>query len=157
MRPVERTIPKMNNRRNIFLIAGGILSIIASLLHIAIIIGGAEWLRFFGAGEAMAKMAEEGSIYPIIITFIIASVLFLWALYAFSGAGIIRRLPYLKPALVLITAVYLIRGFGVIPAYFIQPDLIDDFMIWSSVICSVYGIFYLIGTISVWDYLSEKE
>ena len=145
------------NNKNTFLIAGGILSLIASLLHIAIIIGGAEWLRFFGAGEAMAKMSEDGSMYPMIITFIIASVLFLWALYAFSGARIIRRLPYLKPALVLITAVYLVRGLGVIPVYFVQPDLIDNFMISSSVICSVYGILYLIGTVRAWDYLSGKN
>ena len=145
------------NNKNLFLIAGGILSIIASFLHIAIIIGGAEWLRFFGAGEAMARMSEDGSMYPMIITFVIASVFFLWALYAFSGAKVIRRLPFLKPALIVITTIYLVRGLGVIPAYFVQPELIDAFLIWSSVICSIYGILHLIGTIQVWDYLSARE
>jgi len=105
----------------------------------------------------MAKMSEEGSSYPMIITFIIAAVLFLWALYAFSGAKVIRRLPFLKPALVLITAIYLVRGLGVIPAYFVQPELIDNFMIWSSVVCSVYGILHFIGTFQSWGYLSRNE
>jgi len=37
----------------------GTLSFIASALHIAIIIGGPSWYRFFGAGESMASMAER--------------------------------------------------------------------------------------------------
>ena len=75
---------------NKLLLFGGLLSAIAALLHIAIIIGGPQWYRFFGAGEELALMAEKGSWYPAVLTFGIAVVLLLWALYAFSGAGLIR-------------------------------------------------------------------
>ena len=48
--------PQMNP----YLLIGGLLSFLASGLHIACIIGGANWLRFFGAGEQLAQMAERG-------------------------------------------------------------------------------------------------
>ena len=47
---------------NPFLIAGGVLSALASLLHIAVIAGGPAWYRFFGAGEGMARMAERDAV-----------------------------------------------------------------------------------------------
>ena len=93
-----------------WLIAGGTLSAIAALLHVAIIFGGPDWYRFFGAGEGMARAAERGSAQPAIITLGIAAVLAVWSAYGFSGAGVIRRLPLLRTALVAISAVYLARG-----------------------------------------------
>ena len=141
---------------NKLLLFGGLLSGIAALLHIAIIIGGPQWYRFFGAGEELASMAEKGSWYPPVLTFGIAVVLLLWALYAFSGAGLIRRFPLLKVGLVVISAVYLIRGLAFIPAYIVKPEIVDDFLIWSSLICLVYGFSYAIGTRQVWAKLSAN-
>ena len=42
---------------NRYLVAGGIMSGLFALLHVAIIIGGPEWYLFFGAGQEMADMA----------------------------------------------------------------------------------------------------
>ncbi|MFC7419410.1 hypothetical protein ACFQNF_05910 [Iodobacter arcticus] len=132
------------------LIIGGVLSIIAGLVHIAIIFGGAQWYRFFGAGENMAAMAEAGSLMPAAITTGIAAILFIWGLYAFSGAGLIRRFPFMRICLTLISLIYLVRGLAFIPAYFIAPEQINSFAIWSSLICLGYGLFYAIGTKTVW-------
>ena len=42
------------------------------------------------------------------------ATLAVWAAYGLSGAGVIRRLPLLRLALVLISGAYLVRGlFGV--------------------------------------------
>ena len=144
----------MSNNQNYTLITGGALSIIASLLHIAIIIGGAEWYRFFGAGEELASMSENGSWYPGLLTFVISVVLFVWGLYAFSGARLIRKLPFLKIALVLIATIYLFRGIAIIPVYFFQRDIVDEFLIWSSAICLIYGVLYVVGTAQVWKELT---
>jgi len=133
------------------------LSGVASLLHIAIIIGGPSWYRFFGAGEEMAQLAENGSTYPIWITAFIAIILAFWSLYAFSGAGIITKLPLLKPALVVITMIYLTRGFLGIPIVFIDHPYLNElkgemtFMIVSSVISASYGLIYLKGTMQIWS------
>ncbi len=137
-------------KKNVFLIVGGILSLLASALHIGVVIGGSDWYRFFGAGEEMASLDAAGSLYPAIITILIALVLLVWALYAFSGAGLIRRLPLIKLALVVISAIYLVRGLALFPAYLFAPQLVDAFMVWSSLICLAYGGFYAIGTRQVW-------
>ena len=143
-------------KANKFLLFAGVLSGVAALLHIAIIIGGPQWYRFFGAGEELALMAENGSWYPAVITFGIAVVLLIWALYAFSGAGLIRRLPFLKAGLVVISTIYLIRGIVFILAYFVKPEIVDEFLVWSSVICLVYGFSYAIGTKQIWTKLSAN-
>ena len=104
--------------RNPWLIAGGWLSLAASLLHIGCIIGGPAWYRFFGAGEAMARAAERGEIYPALVTFGISIILAIWAAYAFAGAGLIGRLPLMRTALVAISAIYLVRGLALIPIAF---------------------------------------
>ena len=133
-------------KANRLLVFGGALSIVTALLHVAIVIGGPQWYRFFGAGEELATMAEKGSWYPAVLTFGIAVVLLIWALYAFSGAGLIRRLPLLKVGLVVISAIYLIRGIAFIPAYIVKPEIVDEFLVWSSFICLVYGFAYTMGT-----------
>ncbi len=135
---------------NTFLMIAGILSIVASFLHVAIVAKGAPWYRLFGAGEKMATLAEQGSLYPAIITLGIAVVLFVWAMYAFSGAGLLAPLPYLKGSLIVITTIYSVRGLALFPAYLFMRDSIDSLAVWSSVICIVYGLFHAIGLTQVW-------
>ena len=141
--------------RNPWLVVGGCLSLLASALHIGCIIGGLEWYRFFGAGEAMAAAAERGEAYPALVTFAIAVVLAVWGAYAFAGAGLIRRLPLMRTVLVAITAVYLLRGAVLIPALTVA-GMGGAFNIWSSLIVLGYGITYAIGTWRAWPSLSLK-
>lgn len=141
---------------NPILIAGGVLSAIASLLHLAVIAGGPAWYRFFGAGEGMARLAEQGSWVPTVVTVGIASVLGVWSAYAFSGAGLLPRLPLIRTALVLISAVYLLRGLLLIPALVINGPAVQPFVLWSSLIVLVYGLAYAIGTWVAWPALSAR-
>lgn len=136
----------MKRQANYILLWGGSLSLLAGLLHIAIIIGGAEWYRFFGAGERLSTLAADGSPVPGVLAAGMALILFFWAAYAFSGAGIISPLPLLKPALISISVIYLVRGLALIPASIFQPDRIDSLIIWSSLVCLVIGLSYAIGT-----------
>lgn len=139
--------------RNSWLVAGGLLSAAASLLHVATIIGGPDWYRFFGAGEEMARAAERGSSMPGLVTAAIAVILAIWALYAFSATGLIRRLPLLRTALVLITSVYLLRGLALIPLLALKPQLVDTFAIVSSLVVLCFGVAYAVGTWMAWPRL----
>ncbi len=145
----------MKPARNPALIIGGWLSVAASLLHIGCIIGGPDWYRFFGAGEAMATMAEQGSMTPTLLTLGIAAILAIWAAYAFSGAGLLPRLPLLRTGLVVISAIYLLRGLALIPALIINGGEVMPFVLWSSLIVLVYGIAYAVGTRIAWSSLSR--
>jgi hypothetical protein len=130
---------------NYYLLIAGCLSFMAALLHLLIIYKGTEWYAFFHAGDKFVHLSKQGSIYPDLVTFVIAMVLMTWGLYAFSGAQLITRLPFLKPILIIITGVYLLRGLAIIPLYFFFLEKYDAFMFWSSVICLMIGLFYLLG------------
>ena len=143
--------------RNPWLVAAGILSAAAALLHLAVIVGGPDWYRLFGAGEGMARIAEQGSPEPALITLGIAAILAVWAVYALAGAGLIRRLPLMRTALVAITAVYLLRGLILAPLLAFRPDKVDAFTLWSSLIVLIYGIVYAVGTWRAWPALSARR
>ena len=135
----------------------GWMSLAASLLHVAVIFGGPDWYRFFGAGEELAQAAERGSLAPTVITLIVAGILATWAAFAFGAAGIIRRLPLTRTALIAISAVLLARAaLGFVPSVW-APEQWPAFAIWSSGICFVMGACFAIGTWLAWPHLSRRK
>lgn len=135
---------------------GGWLSVAAAVLHVAVIVGGPDWYRFVGAGEAMAQAVERGAWMPHGITLAIAAVLSIWAAYAFSGAGRIARLPLLRTGLIVISAIYCLRGLSLIPLALLRPQFVDSFAIWSSLIVMAYGLAYAVGTWRAWPDLEPR-
>ena len=138
-----------------YLVLAGSLSFFAAALHLAIIVGGPSWYRFFGAGEGMASMAERGLLQPTIMTLSIAAVLAIWGAYAWSAAGVFPAFPLLKTALILITLVYLLRGaLGLLaPLISDHPQITQNsstFWVWSSVICLAIGLIHLKAVIDRW-------
>src|SRR5688572_7141260 len=99
-------------RQWLILVAAGSLAV--TLLQIAILFVGPAGYRYFGAGD-LAPLAEQGSTLPALITSLLVVLFATWGAYALSGAGVIRRLPLLRVALVLIAAIYTLRGLAVIP------------------------------------------
>ncbi len=139
------------------LMFGGVMSTLAAFLHIAIIFGGPDWYRFFGAPQKMVILAGQGSLVPTVRTFGIFIVLFVWGLYAFSGAGLLKKLPRLKLVLVIISAIYIIRGLFLFPIWIIKPALINNLIIWSSVACLIIGCAHAIGTRQIWIDISKNN
>jgi len=139
---------------NSWLVWAGILSAAAAILHLAIIAGGPDWYRFFGAGEGMARMAERGMLKPALFAIGIAAILTVWASYAFAGAGLIPRLPLMRTALVAITTVYLLRGLVFLPLLALRPGRVDAFVMWSSLIVLAFGVVHAVGTWRAWSSLS---
>jgi len=138
---------------NQWLKLGGILSFAVALLHVIIIFVGASAYRYFGAGEDMATAAESGSAFPALLTFVLVAVFAIWGLYSLSGAGVIRRLPLLKIALLLIGAVYTLRGVAVFQQLFqiaASSAEVAPREIVFSLVSLIIGLAYLIGTISNW-------
>ena len=145
------------NSGSLWLTLGGMLSGMAALLHIGCILGGPDWYRFFGAGEPMALAAERGELFPHVITAGIAAMLALWAAYAFSGAGRMRRLPLIRTALIAISAICLARGLVLFPILLLRPDQADSFTTWSSLIVLAYGVVHAVGTWRAWPALAAKD
>ena len=143
----------MMRNGNQWLKLGGILSFVVALLHLVIIFVGAPAYRYFGAGEDMATAAESGSAFPALITLVLVAVFTIWGLYAFSGAGVIRRLPLLRIALLLIGAIYTLRGVAVFQQIFqiaTSSVQVEPREIVFSLVSLVIGLVYLVGTAINW-------
>ena len=137
---------------NRMLAAAAVLSALAALLHLAVIAGGPDWYRFFGAGERMARLAEAHSPVPTVVTLCIAAILAAWSAYAASAAGVLRPLPLTAAALVAITAIYLLRGLAIVPVALV-PAVRTPFNLWSSAICLAIGLVHAVGLWQVWKRL----
>ena len=135
---------------NPWLAAGGGLSGAAALVHLAIIAGGPRWYDFFGAGPRMVRLAEQGSPTATVITLGIAGILAVWAAFAVSGAGVIPRLPLLKFVLIAISAVYLVRALGYIPALLATGAPVGTIAWVRAAIRLVYAVVHIIGTQQLW-------
>ena len=136
-----------------WLLLGGMLSLAAALVHIGCIAMGADWFRFFGAPEPLIVNYENGAMGLVWTTIGIALVLTVWAAYAFSGAGLIARLPLLRTGLIAIATIYLARGLLLIPALMLAPYPRYRFDIWSSAIVLAFGLIYAIGIWRSWPRL----
>ena len=98
----------------------------------------------------MARAAAAGKIKPTLITLAIASVLLVWALYAFSGAGIAPRLPFTQVALLLISAAFLARAVAFPLLRPVFPENSTTFWLVSSSICLLLGVLYAVGVAALW-------
>ena len=104
-------------------------------------------------------MAESGSLLPAGITLFITAVFTVFGLYAFSGAGIIRRLPLLSMALLLFSAIYVLRGISVVPQIILKINSLATIptrvIVFSAVALGI-GLLYLVGTIKNWKSLRAR-
>lgn len=132
----------------------GVINFAAALAHIAVIIGGASWYRFFGAGEAMATMAEQGQWRPTLITLGIAMLLAIGGIAAWSVAGLLPTYPIARWVVVGFCAVYLLRGVvGLIAPFVLSHPAIAEnsttFWVVSSILCIVFGAVHAMGLVGV--------
>ena len=103
----------------------------------------------------MAVLSEQGHWYPPVVASLIVLILFVWALYALSGAKLIAKLPLLKLGLCTISSIYILRGvafIGIMPMF---PGNSLIFWLVSSGICLFIGSMYAFGTYKAWGQLTN--
>ena len=139
----------------------GALSAFVALLHLVIIFLGAPAYRYFGAGERMARLAEQGSFTPAAITLGLTLVFAVFSGYAFSGAGDLRRVPLLRTGLIGIGAIYTLRGLLLGPQLFWffsgYRDAVPARQLLFSGVALLTGLAYLVGTRDAWAQLGGRE
>jgi hypothetical protein len=132
---------------------GGWLSAGIAALHVVIAFVGPSAFRYFGAGEDMARQAEAGSFLPAALTLVLAAVFAVFALYAFAGAGMVRRPPLLRTGLAVIAAVYTLRGLALfleLVRYARDSSAVLPREMAFSFTSLTIGIAYLTGTVLLW-------
>lgn len=141
-------------QRALLMIAAGVLAL-GALVHLAIPFGGPEWYAFFGAPPRLVALAQAGALRPVITCIVIATMLGVLAMYAFSGLGYVRRLPALRIVLGLAGLVLLARGLLFIPVAQWRPELlavlcgdcgrVNVFLVATSALCVLAGAGLLAG------------
>lgn len=140
-----------------YLFFAGVAASAGAVLHIAILFGGPDWYAFFGAPQGLVDMARAGNIRAPISCLVIAAFLALLSAYAFSGAGVIRRLPFLRLVLASIAGVLILRGALFVPLILWHPGTlsgicecrsVDAFIIVTSVLCLAMGVGYALGSLA---------
>ncbi len=140
------------------LLAAGIAAAAGAVLHVAIVFGGPDWYAFFHAPNVMFEMARVGNLRAPVSGLVIAAFLALCAAYAFSGAGMIRRLPLLRLGLASIGGLLILRGLLFVPLILWHPNAlaricecrsVDTFIMLTSGLCLAMGIGYALGAIAL--------
>lgn len=139
------------------LLAAAALCGLAALAHIGCIVFGGDWYRFFGAGEQMAQMSEQGLWYPAMVTSVIVIALLICASYALAAAGVMRRLPFMRLALLAITCVFLLRAVAFVGLMPLFPENSLTFWWLSSGICLLIGGLFATGTYQRWSALARRS
>jgi hypothetical protein len=139
--------------RTILLVAAG-CSLAVALLHAVVPLVGPAAYRFIG-GFSQASAVESGAAVRLaLITYAVALLFAIWALYAFSGAGVLRRLPLLRLGLLVIGGIYALRGLRLIPEMVatVQGTLgVPQRFLWFSAVSLAIGACYLLGTLRSWS------
>ena len=129
------------------LIAGGVISALISITHIFLAFM-PELYKYVapGQGSAVEQLAEQGSNLITIASIVLALIFAIWGIYAFSGAGLITRLPLLRASLIAIAVIYILRSLF-LPTEInmvVNQGYPFRFVVFSAV-SLVAGLLYLIG------------
>ena len=134
------------------LLLSGVLSFAFALFQVIISFSPSLSL-YFGAPENLVT----NDFALILISFIVAGFLSIFGLYAISGAGYIRTLPWLKQMLVVISGIYILRGLLLIPEFLVVIGAIQvsipvapRFVVFSAG-SLLMGLFYITATIGGWN------
>ena len=128
---------------------GGIINIAIAAAHVLCLFWLDPVLEWFRMDVYMDRHAAIHPSIPYLITALVAGVFLVFGLYGLSGAGVIRKLPWLKAGIYGIAAVYLLRGVGGLIAEWILADV----RIWDYFfsLCAIgIGLLYLLGGLKRW-------
>lgn len=137
-----------------WLTAAAVLCFGIALLHVAIIFMGPDAYAYFGAPE-LGAAERRGSVMPDVVTAVLVLIFATFGVYALAGAGRIRRLPLLRVALVLIGAVFTLRGLALFPevVQLASGAGTPPRMAVFSLVSLITGVAFLAGTLPRWTRL----
>jgi nitrate reductase gamma subunit len=128
----------------------GYLNILIAIAHVVGLLWADQMFEVTGIAQEMARAAQIHPWYPYVSTVFVAVFFFIFGLYGLSADQKIRKLPFLKPVIFIIAAIYLIRGVG---------ELIFDMQMQQannlletiySLIAMCIGLLFLIGGLKKW-------
>lgn len=129
----------------LFLVLAALIAIATAVAHLSCIYFGPECYSVQMAPPVVVKWAQAGSYLAPLAAVVVSSVFIVIALYALSGAGLIRRLPLLKLGLYTISAVCIVRGLLGMQLWLRHQEKIDASIFYAGIVWFMVGLLYLFG------------
>lgn len=143
------TMDNVASNRNPYLLIGGFFSLAFALFQLSALFWSQDLVRYFG-GPATAQ-AQQPILYAF-LCIMVAALVAACGLYAISGAGQFRPLPFLRTVLIITTVVYLLRGLALFQDLrLIQKHTaigLNRFMVYS-IIALCIGVVHMAGVIQL--------
>ncbi len=139
-------LPLTYSVKSKLLISAGVIASGAAIWHILCIFGGPSWFAFARAPQKIIDSAQQGTMIAPIGTVIVSSLMFACTVFAFSAAGLIRKVPLLKSALITIAILCTLRGLIAIPMCVTSTGS-DIWQIVASTVWFYVGICFFAGSI----------
>lgn len=126
--------------------AGAILNFLLAGVHLACLFFLDAAFRFYHIDGVMDIIANDSTLLPYLLTFIIACGLAGCGIYGLSADGIIARLPMLHTITYLIGSVFLLRALiGVVGMLLLGET--RGVEVTTDLIAGAIGLLYLVGGI----------
>lgn len=135
----------MEKKGKLALAFAGAISASTAIAHLSCIILGPSCYQAQLAPEKLVQLSCEGSLLAPIATILVSSLFFICAFFAFSAAGFFSKFPFIKPALVAIACICMLRGVATIPLSLVYPEMVSTTSILAGMIWFVTGTLYFYG------------
>ena len=132
------------------LISAGAIASTSAIWHLLCILGGPSWFAFARAPQQIIDSSIQGSLLAPIGTITVASLMFACTIFAFSAVGLIRKVPLLKPALITIAMICLLRGLIAVPTFLTSSGL-DTWQIVASTVWFYVGNCFAAGSLEKYN------
>lgn len=152
----NRPAAPSNMRGSRLLTVCAVVDLALALLHVAAIFFGETGARFFTAPRFVFELIRTGSWLIVPVCLVIVAILGTFALYAWSAAGRMRRLPWLRGVLVTVGSIFTLRGLALLPQLILMQHHPGIFP-WQAPVFSLVslalGIGHLAGAWRRWKAL----
>ena len=129
----------------IFLVLAALIAIGNAIAHLACLSLGPECYAVQMAPPQLIESAKNGTYLAPTANIVVSTIFVIWGLYALSGAGLIRKLPFLKFVIYAIATLCMIRGILPLQFWLRNPEEISDTAFYYGIGWLITGLLFLFG------------
>lgn len=133
------------------LMSAGVIAAASAIWHLLCIVGGPSWFAFARAPQQIIDSAQQRTLLAPLGTIVVAALMFACTIFSFSAAGLIRKVPLLKSALMTISLLCIVRGLIAIPIL-VTPTGLDIWEVIASAVWLYVSICFLAGSIEQYKF-----
>ena len=136
---------KITSSGSVMLVSVAALALFTALSHMSCIVLGPECYRAQMAPEALIELSKSAPWRAALETTLVSLLFVATAIFCLSGAGVIRKVPMLKPAIITISVICTLRGFATLPLSVLFPEQVTAFSIIAGFLWFLAGTFCITG------------